>query len=167
MGPEVLNFAIRFHCLSIFFATITYCVIVALCRAPLAVQPSNFLMKTWLTKGFHACGNVVTGILWPSPMVTIPGCFNSCSEFFHEDSHRGVNVFIEALPVIFHAFLKTRKFGNLCNPPRAAVTRHVIIDEVIELVSLAPAMKRAATIPQRTENQFCVFSLMLIHVTTA
>lgn len=102
--------------------------------APLAVEPSHFLVKAGLGKSSHACRDIVTAVLGPPFMVTVASSLNQCSEVLHEGIHSGIHIFNEPFPVRPHSFLESREFGYFSNPPRTAIVRQILIDEIIEQV---------------------------------
>ena len=116
------------------FSYLNSCISIWLLLTPLVVEPGYFLVKAGLLKCFHAGRDIIAAVLRPALMVTIASSLDSSCKFLHEGIHCGINILVEAFPVIPHSFLEVSELGYLANPSYTAIARQIFIDVFVKLV---------------------------------
>ena len=84
----------------------------------------------------QAIGIIIALALRPTDEIIITGNLNTCSKGVHIGLHLGIDLLIEALPIMPYPKLEMRELGDFTNPPAATIAGLVLIDELVKGIIL-------------------------------
>ena len=84
----------------------------------------------------HAIDDIVVLALGPTVEIIITGGLDTGSKGVHIGLHPRIYLLIEALPMMPYPLLEMGELSDFTDPPAAAITRLVLVDELVEGIIL-------------------------------